>query len=252
MKKIAVMVSGIDSFISYRLAKKERVDCEIIPIYVHCGHDYAEKELKALMKLIPELTVVHTTLVSVKLDNVPTIDKQEIFGRNLLIAFYGSLLGDEVWISALETEMSVFAVPDKRPEFFSLTSALLTLVMKNKRNETIIKTPVSEYTKSDLIAMALDKGLVTKDELKTIPSCYHPTLHSCGECGTCAKRAIAFVNNGIEEETSTNPFESKYMLARLADMLYEKRSEEYSGRYTKKRIEETLKAFRIKNITIPS
>jgi len=247
--RVVLLSGGIDSYLAYRMS--ETMDGHTIPMFVNYGQPYLSKELLAVQALIPKdlLVVVEADLVSKQLDNVPTLHQQEIFGRNLLLAFYGALLGDEVWLSALETEMNPTAVKDKQPEFLSMTSALLTFLMKGKRLETKVCTPFSELSKTEIITEGLLNWGVTSEELMTTVSCYHETHSHCGECSTCFKRWIAMSNHDIEEDYATNPWENAYAQKVTQEMrvLAKTKTEDDApelkmGRYSIRRMIETHNA----------
>lgn len=202
-KTIAVMTSGgIDSYVAYRLALKKYSDCDVIPVMVLYGSPYEDAEIEAVKNLFGagEVKFIETNLASEELNNVPTIEKQEIFGRNVLIAFYGALLADEVWICSLVTEMNDTAVADKRPEWFELMTKLFSLTFESLRKDTIVTSPFASLTKSEVIAEGLAEGVITKEDVIRTRSCYDPDHHSCGVCSTCFKRWIALENNDIKEE----------------------------------------------------
>lgn len=240
---VAVMVSGgIDSYIAYKKAK-ELFD-KVVPIFISLNQPYLDKELSAANILFgKDLIIVDAELCVDKLDNIPTIMQQEIYGRNLLIAFYGATLAKRVWIAALETEMNVTAVRDKQPEFFHMCSALFTYTFKSKRFETVVETPFYEDTKSDIIEYALTRGWVTKKQLKETTSCYDGSTHNCGKCSTCFKRWVAMFNNKIDEHYDHNPvFENNYAQAVIGEMLDVVNLGKPNPRYSRKRISETFSA----------
>ena len=245
-KDIAVMISGgIDSYVAYRYAQHLYKDAFIYPMFINLKQPYVGKELRAAKSLVGEdLIVINAPLCTEELDNVPTVENQEIFGRNLLIAFYGANLGEEIWLAALETEMNPLAVRDKHPEFFHLTSALLTYVFKSKRFETVVKTPFGQLTKTEVIALGKSLG-ITDEEFLSTTSCYSEKHISCGVCSTCFKRWIAFVNNGVECEGhfEAHPYKSNlYAKDVVRAMVREVVEGKYSGRFTLKRYNETREA----------
>ena len=241
--KIAVLVSGgIDSYIAYKYA--QYIGADAIPLFVNYGQPYLTKEIRACNKLFDsDLVCVNADLVSAKLDNIPTLDKQEIYGRNILMAFYGALIGDRVWIASLETEMNPTAVADKHPEFFHMMSALFSHVLKTKRLETVVETPFAKYTKSDIIKLALDTLGVSPELIKTTSTCYHEEHKQCGVCSTCFKRWIAMVNNDLVEEYHKHPYRCNEYGKNVVELMRKEiKTKVFSGRFSEKRLEETDRA----------
>ena len=241
MKKIAVMVSGgIDSLVAFRYAQARYRKENTIGIFVNYQQPYYDKENEAVYNLFKEevdrgeIKVIDAELCTKELNNIPTVEKQEIFGRNLLMAFYGALLGDRVWLSILENELHA-SVPDKHPEFLHMCSALFTYTFKNLRNETVVETPFFEMTKSEVVKLGLILG-ITKDQFKQTISCYDSEGKSCGKCLACFKRWVAWVNNDIEEEFAFPPYENDYAKKVIPLML------EKHPHYSEKRIIETHNA----------
>lgn len=238
-KTLAVAVSGgLDSFLAYRKALWLE-EYNVIPYFVDYGQPYLEKEVHAVKTLVPNAIFIKADLVNDTLDNVPTLTKQEIYGRNILIAFYGSLLAEETWLAALETEMNPTAVPDKHPEFFHMLSALFSATMKSKRLETRVRTPFAEFTKSEIIGHALKNKYATEEEILRTSTCYHEVHKNCGGCSTCFKRWIALTNNGLSEYYVQPPYENPYAIKILNQMRNELKTRVFSGRFTKKRFKET-------------
>lgn len=206
-KKVAVMVSGgLDSYIAYEYALTKFADeeyTEVIPVYIRYGSPYQNKEDEAVDKLFnsaSNLKIINADLATEDLDNVPTLEKGEIYGRNLLMLFYGGVVGDIIWLASLETEMNPTAVRDKHPEFMHMCSAIFSYVFKSKRFETVVETPFKDFTKSDIVDIAINDLGITIPELMATSTCYHEEHHNCGKCSTCFKRWVAMINNGIEEE----------------------------------------------------
>lgn len=241
MKKIAVMVSGgIDSLVAFRYAQARYGKENTTGIFVNYKQPYFDKENEAVYSLFRkevdegEIKLVEADLCTYGLQNIPTVEKQEIFGRNLLMAFYGALLGDRVWLSILENELHA-SVPDKHPEFLHMCSALFTYTFKNLRNETVVETPFFEMTKSEVVHLGLMLG-ITKNQFKQTISCYDAEGKSCGKCLACFKRWVAWVNNGIEEEFAFQPYANDYA-NKIIPLMREKHPH-----YSKKRIRETHNA----------
>jgi 7-cyano-7-deazaguanine synthase in queuosine biosynthesis len=242
-KTVCIPVSGgLDSYIAYRYALTLGFS-KVVPMFLNYGQPYLSKELNAVDKLYGnDVIKVTADLAHEHLNNVPTLTKQEVYGRNLLIAFYGALLGDIIWLAALETEMNPTAVRDKHPEFFHLSSAVLTYVMKSLRFNVVVDTPFSNYTKSDIVSLALGTLNISKELILDTTSCYHETHLNCGICSTCFKRWISMVNNDIDEKYYSPIEKNEYGINIIKAMRKELETNIYSGRFSEKRFEETNRA----------
>lgn len=253
-KKVAVMVSGgLDSYIAYHYALSAFADEEytdVIPVYVRYGSPYQDKEDAAIQNLFnyeaTGIKIINAELATEQLDNIPTLEKGEIYGRNLLMLFYGGVVGDEIWLASLETEMNPTAVRDKQPEFMHMCSTIFSYIFKSKRFETVVKTPFQNFTKSDIIRIAINDLGITIPELISTSTCYHEEHHNCGKCSTCFKRWVAMQNNGIDEEDYIyHPFlDNEYAQDLVADMRGKANAGIEDPRYSYKRQIETHNALK--------
>ena len=242
-KRIAVCVSGgLDSFLAYRCACARYGKDNVASVFIDYGQPYLTKEVRAVTQLIPDVTCVHAELAVPALFNVPTVEHQEVFGRNILLAFYGAQLAPEVWLSALETEMNVTAVRDKQPEFLHMLSALFTYTFVTKRAETVVTTPFRHHTKSDIVELALDENWASQQEILSTVSCYDGAHQNCGACSTCFKRWLAMVNNGIHEDYVLSPLLNHYGRTVCRLMAEEEATGKRSGRFSAARVQETKAA----------
>lgn len=239
MKTCVLVSGGVDSTIAYWLAKKNGHD--VYPLFVDLGHPYAAKERVAVQQLIPEVTIVSSQYAVGVLRNEPTVDKQEIYARNLLLATFGAQLAPTVWLSALETETTPLSVADKQPRFFEDTSRLLTFLMRHKHGAEIsVTSPFLNQTKTDVVAIGLSLGL--EQLITQTTSCYEGSSHSCGACSTCFKRYVAFTNNHLTDVWESDPRENEYGKQVITAMQKEKETGVYSGRFTMRRYEEMEQA----------
>ena len=244
---VCVLLSGgLDSAIAWVYAKKLFQE-NATALFVDYGQPYVEKEKKAITKIAPDCVSIKVPLCGV-FDLMPTPQKQEVYGRNLLLAFYGAQLAPNVWLSSLYTEMNSTAVPDKRPEFFEGASNLLSLVLENKYPNTgvVLTSPFRDITKSELIRLALTDLGLTPDFLLSTVSCYEPSPQNsnhCGACSTCFKRWIAMTNNGIEEQYDVHPLlENAYAKEMVNKMQKCVEENNYTERFTRRRVQETFSA----------
>ena len=240
-QNIAVMVSGgIDSLVAFHYAQHKGYNA--IPVFVDVGQPYVEPERELCRKFFGDkLVEFKADMCNPTFGNLPTINSQEIYGRNLMLALFGAIVADHVWLAALETEMNQTAVADKRSEFFLGGSSSLTLIFHNKQKKTTVETPFEYMTKSDVVKLGIELGL--KEAIVESRSCYDPHHHSCGKCSTCFKRWIAMINNGLPvEQFAFPPYENDYAQRVLSDMAELLKHNKSSERYSRKRIEETFRA----------
>jgi len=206
--KIALMFSGgLDSTVAYFWAMRQGLDVQ--PIWVDLGQPYAIKEEMAMERVGITPTVFRLPIMRAP-GYVGEWGGWIVPGRNLLLATIGANFGDEVWLCALLGEMHRAPYnPDKSPEFFDLTTGLLTFVYSMSRDRTRVTTPFADKTKSDVVRLALEIGM-TPELIKATSSCYSHDDGNCGECGTCFKRWVALTNNGLEETYRVDPWTSEY------------------------------------------
>lgn len=211
MDTVAVLSSGgLDSYIAYRYSLSLNQNTKIVT--VDYGQPYLLKEQTAIKSLHSndEVIWVKADCAHTHLQNVPTLTQQEVYGRNLLLAYYGALIGNRVWMVSLEPESNPYTVRDKSPEFFQLTSGLLTFLLKGRQHETIIESPFKHLTKTEEVTLGLKLG-ISIEEMTTTSSCYHDEYKACGCCSTCFKRWISFTNNGFSENYVKHPYlENEY------------------------------------------
>lgn len=240
-QNIAVMVSGgIDSLVAFNYAEHKGYNA--IPVFVDVGQPYVEPERELCRKFFGDkLVEFKADMCNPSFGNLPTVNSQEIYGRNLMLALFGAIVANRVWIAALETEMNQTAVADKRPEFFSAASSILTLIFHNKQKKTTVETPFEEMTKSDVVKLGIELGL--KEAIVESRSCYDPHHHSCGKCSTCFKRWVSMVNNDLPvEQFAFPPYENEYAQKILGEIYELHGNGKTSERYSAKRIKETLSA----------
>ena len=89
--------------------------------------------------------------------------------------------------------------PDCRPKYIEAMQKLINLATKKtiEGNTILIKTPLINLTKAEIILLGLEKGV---DFSKTV-SCYQITEdgRSCGVCDACRLRIQAFIEVQIED-----------------------------------------------------
>lgn len=231
--KVCILSSGgLDSLISYHYAKQ--FTNNIVCLWINHEHPYADKEKVALSHYGHPITILDLPLLknSNYMYDYPTYDKQVVPGRNMWLASIAANFGDVIWINALKGEL-VKTMPDKNHTFFTLASATLSYTFGSDK---IVESPFEYMTKVDIVRWALDHG-ISEDTLKQTSSCYDDNVRNCGKCGTCFKRRIAMITNGIDEHYEQDPFTSEY-----AKNLLHRFTTGYDPDY---RVRETLTAYEI-------
>lgn len=240
---IILTSGGLDSYIARSFARSSGFK-RIRSLWIDIGQPYREKELRAIEHFPYPVEIIELPIVTSKNNNIPTINQQIIPGRNLLFAIIAaSVGGDRIWLGALDTETHAFARErDKSPEFFHLTTGLLSYVFKVRSPQVVIESPFMEMSKTELVHWALKHGM-TQGELQATSTCYHPDHHNCGECGACFKRWIAFTLNEIDDTWKRDPWVCDYALETVKRMLLDVNVGDYSH-YSRKRVKETFEAIR--------
>ena len=247
MAEACVLVSGgVDSYVAFFEAVRKFGSDSVIGLFVDYGQPYVLKEQATIQKLFLDggwdVQTIQVPLCEYQRKVTP--EDPEVYGRNLLLAFYGALFGKRIWLSSLESEVGVRpGTWDHGPIFTHTASALFSQIFQSIRPETILESPFSGMTKSQVIAHArLNLDLPVKG-LETTVSCYADTKKPCGECKACFKRWVAFTNNSLEEDFRTNPAFSQYATNLVGQMREVVRRKSYDSRLTRARCVETHNAY---------
>jgi 7-cyano-7-deazaguanine synthase len=179
---------GLDSSLISVLALEQNIP--VFPLFIDYGQRSVEMEWKACRKVHKSIKaskpvrinisgfgqVILSGLTSESLD----IHKDAFTPcRNLLFlvvgASYAYQLGiDTVAIGLLSEQFSFF--PDQREEFVHKTENAIAAALGKKF--TII-TPLSEFSKDDVVKLAQQKGLTNTY------SCHAGGIRACGKCISC-------------------------------------------------------------------
>ena len=179
---------GLDSSLISILAVEQNIS--VFPLFIDYGQRSVELEWKACCEVHEEINtsepirmdisgfgkVILSGLTSESLD----IRKNAFTPcRNLLFlvagASYAYQLGvDRVAIGLLSEQFSLF--PDQREDFIRNAEDTITLALGKKMN---ITTPLSEFSKDDVVKLAHQKGL------SNTYSCHAGGLRACGKCISC-------------------------------------------------------------------
>lgn len=240
-KALAVCFSGgMDSYIAYHYAIQEKGydPDDIIALNFNIGQPYADKEKKALDNLNVPYTTVDVGLIKPEFNNVPDEKNYIIPGRNMVFASIGASLAERVWIMGMKYEDHELMY-DKNSTFFKLASVALSQAIGSP---TVVESPFSDMTKTDIIEWAKDHDL---KELHETTSCYHPTAHRCGECSLCFKRYIAMEACGLHEDFDKDPRDSEEA-KRLIEVYKDALARNDFSHYQRDRIEETFNILGVK------
>lgn len=188
MSIVHLSSGGLDSTLSAVIAVEEGL--EIYPLFINYGQIAKEKELNAcrnVFKLLnlpdPLVTDIHdfANLYQCGLTNRNLDIFEDAFlpGRNMLFLLMGatyscSIGASAVSIGLLNEDLSIF--PDQTKEFINKANELLCIMIN--RNIQIL-TPLMEFTKKDVVALAKKKGIIGTY------SCHAGTDKPCGKCIAC-------------------------------------------------------------------
>lgn len=214
MKIVILYSSGLDSFLMYKLAKKEHPNAEVKCIFFAHGQDAQDVEMSKL----PDFVTVRK-IDWLGDDIKPLAKKSDPFagaiyipGRNLVFSVVAACqeLPDQIWMGTMWDEDNQQAT-DKNEEFRKATSRLLSYVLSPFIGDVKLQFPFvqKQWTKEDAVNWALQNG-VSKEELIETVSCWHQHGElPCGECKQCTKRMLVFGLNGFEEPYVVHPTKSK-------------------------------------------
>lgn len=219
-EKLVILFSGgLDSVIAYTYANRLFPVGKVMGLFVNIGQPYAEFEEISVRKF------KNSTRANIVTLNYPFIQEQAYYyeratpikqiipGRNMTLATLAANFGNTIWINALHGELKDY-IHDKNWTFFKEASRVLSYTFDNR---IIVESPFWHMTKTETVAMALNKLNMPKEVLTNTVSCYNPRIvdgkvYFCGSCLTCFKRKVAMINNGIEEDYFADPFKSWYAL----------------------------------------
>lgn len=183
MKKVLLYSGGLDSWLVNELWKPD------VKLYVNLHTKYAQQELS---KLPPDVVIEDLDLSHwERTDAILPL-------RNLYLVAIATNYGDEICLGATAGDR----VLDQSYGFARKAEDLLSYLYQKQMwtNERTIKVNVSfrEHTKTHLLRMFLDQGGDINKAFAESFSCYSPINgQECWGCEACARKYIAFVNNGF-------------------------------------------------------
>ena len=101
----------------------------------------------------------------------------------------------DVWLGINALDYSGY--PDCRPEFAASFQATAALALKRgvEGNPVIVRAPLVDLTKADIVRLGLDIGA----PLHLTWSCYRGGERPCGDCDSCHLRAKGFAEAGAAD-----------------------------------------------------
>ena len=187
MDRIVVMFSGgVDSLIAWFYLNKPKC------VHVNLHLPYSKKEIEAVNYFSDRFNM-NCEIVDISfIDSFPfspTLEDPFIPSRNLFLAIIGSWFGEKICIAGVRGDL----VEDKNPEAFKMMSKIITSFSRKKVE---VFSPFWDMTKGDIVKWYLDNIKDIEALHKTV-GCYHPTMHQCGNCGSCFRKWVSLKINNI-------------------------------------------------------
>jgi 7-cyano-7-deazaguanine synthase len=187
---VTLVSGGYDSTLMSLMAQEERIN--LFPLFVDYGQLGAAKEWEACKRLhekhgLPSVTRMDLsgfgkTIPSGITDSRLRINEDAFLpGRNLLLILAGAahafrIQANGVAIGLLDPSQHLF--PDQTREFTEACEAIIEVAMGRHIR---VLTPLIEFSKSDVLAMARSRGL------RDTYSCHAGGNSPCGICVACVE-----------------------------------------------------------------
>lgn len=187
---VTLVSGGFDSTLMSLMAQEERI--ELFPLFVDYGQLGAAKEWEACKRLhekhrLPSVTRMDLsgfgkTIPSGITDSRLRINEDAFLpGRNLLFVLAGAahafkVQANSVALGLLDPAQHLF--PDQTREFAEACETMVETAMGRRIR---VLTPLIEFTKSDVLAMAQARGL------RDMYSCHAGGDTPCGVCVACVE-----------------------------------------------------------------
>ena len=191
---VTLVSGGFDSTLMSLMAKEEGI--ELFPLFVDYGQLGAAKEWVACKRLhekhgLPSVTRMDLsgfgkTIPSGITDPLLRINEDAFLpGRNLLFVLAGAahafkVQANGVALGLLNPAQHLF--PDQTREFADICETMIEIAMGRRIK---VLTPLIEFSKSDVLAMARSRGL------SDTYSCHAGGNTPCGLCVSCVEIANA-------------------------------------------------------------
>lgn len=222
-KAVVLLSGGLDSTTILAIARNEGYDCYVM------SFRYGQRnkaELKCAANLAKSLNAKQHAIINIDLRlfgasaltddiEVPEYNPNShsesgipityVPARNTIFLSYALawaevLTADAIFIGVNAIDYSGY--PDCRPEYiqaYQKMANLATQVGVEGKNEIIIRTPLLDKTKAEIIKIGVELGV---DYSLTL-SCYDPDMdgRACGRCDSCQLRKKGFEDTGIPDPT---------------------------------------------------
>lgn len=191
---VALVSGGFDSTLMSMMAQEEGV--ELYPLFIDYGQLGATKEWEACQRLhkrhkLPkavrmDLSGFGKTIPSGITDSTLRINEDAFLpGRNLLFVLAGAahafkVQAASVALGLLDPADHLF--PDQTEQFVRECEKMIEISIGKRIS---VMTPLIEFSKSDIMAMARERGL------QNTYSCHAGTDKPCGVCVACVEIANA-------------------------------------------------------------
>ncbi len=188
MRTVPLVSGGFDSTLMSLLAHEEGI--ELFPLFIDYGQLGVEKEWGACQQLhaefgLPIVTRMNLagfgrTIPSGLTDESLRINEDAFLpGRNLLFVLAGAayafkVQADSIALGLLDPKYHLF--PDQNTEFVEECERMIKLAIGKSIS---ILTPLIEFSKSDVLAMAATRGI------RNAYSCHAGGDIPCGVCIAC-------------------------------------------------------------------
>lgn len=177
---VVLVSSGVDSMICAHAFPDAR------KVFVDYGHNEADAERKACLRLFPDVEVITLRGRFVSPDGVFVPE------RNLLFACLAAQYGSRIILGAMKDDKSV----DKTPDALAAMSAILTRFGGFGRTVSV-EAPFIDLMKHEAVAMYLANGGDPARLLSTW-SCYGNGETQCWDCKACFRWSSAMRANGLD------------------------------------------------------
>ena len=219
MKAIVLLSGGLDSAVTFLIAKKELGFNEILAL----TFDYGQRhriEIENARKLankygakkhfilkIPLSEIGGSALTDLNIEvpegdvNRKDIPPTYVPSRNLIFLSYATAIAEvnnisDIFIGVNSIDYSGY--PDCRPEFINAFEKTVNIGTKSgvEGKRFKIHTPLIKMTKKDIILKGYKLGL----DFKLTHSCYNPDENGnpCGKCDSCLLRIKGFKEAGLD------------------------------------------------------
>ncbi len=219
MRAIILLSGGLDSAVTFLIAKKELGFNEIFALTFDYGQRH-RVEIENAKKLAEKYSAKQHIILNLPLNQIGgsaltdinievpegKVDRVEIPvtyvpARNLIFLSYATAIAEvnnifDIFIGVNFIDYSGY--PDCRPEFIKSFENTINIGTKAgvEGNKFKIHTPLIKMTKKEIILKGKELGL----DFNLTHSCYNPDKNGnpCGKCDSCVLRIKGFKEAGLD------------------------------------------------------